>query len=83
MTNSTRAAEGSPPLAKLSMLSAFQYRDFRFLWYSNLFATAGNWVQQVTLGWLMYEMTGSALLVGALQGARAFPFLLAGPVGGY
>ena len=69
-------------LARLQTFSSLKYRDFRLLWFSTLFASAGNWIQQITLGWLMYEMTSSAFLVGALHGTRTLPFLLAGPIGG-
>jgi MFS family permease len=44
--------------------------------------SAGQWIQQVTLGWLLYDLTGSAVLLGALNGLRALPFLITGPVGG-
>ncbi|MSQ10035.1 MAG: hypothetical protein EXR52_03410 [Dehalococcoidia bacterium] len=42
----------------------------------------GQWVRQVTLGWLLYDLTGSSLLLGALNGLRAIPFLFIGPVAG-
>ena len=44
--------------------------------------SAGQWIQQVTLGWLLYDLTGSSVLLGALNGLRALPFLVAGPIAG-
>jgi MFS family permease len=44
--------------------------------------SAGQWIQQVTLGWLLYDLTGSSILLGALNGVRALPFLVAGPIAG-
>jgi len=44
--------------------------------------SAGQWIQEVTLGWLMYDLTGSAALLGALNGFRAVPFLVFGPLAG-
>ena len=41
--------------------------------------SAGQWVQQVTLGWLLYDLTGNSMLLGALNGLRALPFLVTGP----
>ncbi len=67
---------------RIKTFSSLKYRNFRYLWTSTLFTSAGNWVQQVTLGWLAYDLTGSALLVGTLSGIRALPFLLVGPIGG-
>jgi MFS family permease len=62
--------------------SSLRFRDFRFLWIGTIFMSAGQWIQQVTLGWLLYDLTGSAVLLGALNGLRALPFLITGPVGG-
>jgi MFS family permease len=44
--------------------------------------SAGQWIQQVTLGWLLYDLTGSPVLLGAMHGVRALPFLIAGPMAG-
>ncbi len=44
--------------------------------------SAGQWVQQVTLGWLLYDLTGNSMLLGALNGLRAAPFLVTGPMAG-
>ena len=44
--------------------------------------SAGQWVQQVTLGWLLYDLTGNSMLLGALNGLRAIPFLVTGPMAG-
>ena len=44
--------------------------------------SAGQWVQQVTLGWLLYDLTGNSMLLGALNGLRALPFLITGPMAG-
>src|SRR6185503_284485 len=44
--------------------------------------SAGQWIQQVTLGWLIYDLTGNSMLLGALNGVRALPFLVTGPMAG-
>src|SRR5439155_17225871 len=85
-----RAAIAALPLpeplaATASGLSTFRslhYRDFRLLWLSTLFMSAGQWIQQVTLGWLAYQLTGSAFMLGAINGVRSFPMLILGPLGG-
>ena len=59
-----------------------RYRDFRRLWLGTFLATGGQWVQQATLGWVVYEVTGSASLLGAVLGIRAIPMLLLAPVSG-
>ena len=44
--------------------------------------SAGQWIQQVTLGWLLYELTGSSVLLGVLNGFRTVPFLISSPIAG-
>jgi MFS family permease len=61
---------------------SLKYRDYRLLWFSTLFASSAQWVQQVTVGWLIYEMTDSAFLLGAVNGFRALPLLFLAPIGG-
>jgi MFS family permease len=70
-------------LARLAAtLAPLRHRDFRRLWTGTFFATAGQWVQQATLGWVVYHVTGSASLLGAVLGIRAIPMLLLAPVSG-
>ena len=51
--------------AGLSTFRSLHYRDFRLLWLSTLFMSAGQWVQQVTLGWLAYQLSGSASTIAS------------------
>jgi MFS family permease len=68
--------------ARFATFAALKHRNYRYLWSGTLLMGAGQWVQQVTLGWLLYDLTGSSILLGLLNGARAIPFLIAGPVAG-
>jgi MFS family permease len=56
--------------------------DYRYLWVGNLFNMAGFWIQQVTISWLVWELSGSATMVGIAAGLRSLPFLFMGPLGG-
>lgn len=47
-----------------------------------MFSGSAMWIQQVSLGWLTYEITGSAATLGIVNGLRSFPLLLLGPFGG-
>src|SRR6185503_9673858 len=47
-----------------------------------VFASLGTWMDQVTRGWLIYELTDSALRVGLVRGIQAIPFLLLSPIAG-
>ena len=63
-------------------LTALRHRDFRWLWAGTFCATGGQWIQQATLGWVAYQLTGSGALLGAVLGMRAIPMLLLAPVSG-
>lgn len=65
-----------------STLAPLRHRDFRRLWAGTFFATAGQWIQQATLGWVVYEVTASPGLLGAVLGVRAIPMLLLAPLSG-
>jgi MFS family permease len=56
---------------------ALKYRNFRLLWVTTILISGGNWVQQVTLGWLAFDRTGSPLVVSVVLGLRALPLLMA------
>ena len=62
------------------------YRDYRFLWVGNFFANTAHWLQLLTLGWLVRDLTKgteeSALLVVGIGGIGTLPGLIIGPLGG-
>ena len=62
--------------------ASLRHLDYRYLWTGTLMMSAGQWVQQVTLGLLLYDLTGNSMLLGALNGLRALPFLVTGPMAG-
>ena len=62
--------------------AAFRHRDFRWLWAGTFFSTAAQWIQQATLGWVVYDLTGSAALLGIVLGVRAIPMLILAPLSG-
>ena len=63
-------------------LAALGFRDFRLLLISTFCSTAGQWLQQATLGWVVYDLTHSGAILGAVLSMRALPMLLLGPVAG-
>ena len=79
---STEDAVDAEPSKGFSTFRSLRYRDYRLIWIGTLFASSGQWIQQVTLGWLVYQMTGSGFLLGAINGARSVPLLFLGPLGG-
>ncbi len=59
------------------------HKDFRFLWVGNFFTVGAQWIQILTIGWLVLKLTdGNALLTGTVIGVRTLPVLLIGPWAG-
>jgi MFS family permease len=59
------------------LLSALRlYRDYRQLWLSTVLSQIGQWMLQITLGWMMLTLTDSAAWVGLISFASGVPFLL-------
>jgi MFS family permease len=75
-------AESASPRFRLHTFSSLRHLDFRYLCAGTFLMSAGQWIQQVTLGWLVYEITGNSILLGMLNGLRALPFLVTGPLAG-
>lgn len=70
-----------PPSERPTRFPALISRDFRLLWLGQIVSMAGSQMQQWTLNWQLYELTGSALALGTLGLARILPlafFALAG-----
>jgi len=60
--------------------AALAIRDFRFLLVGTTLSNASQWIQQVTLGWLVYDMTGSGTILGSVNLARSAGSLSFNPI---
>jgi MFS family permease len=69
-------------LARLRMFEALRYREYRLIWYAQVFASQATWMDQVARGWLLYELTNSTLQLGLVRGVQAIPILLLSPLAG-
>ncbi|MXW29259.1 MAG: MFS transporter, partial [Chloroflexi bacterium] len=66
-----------PPAAQSAVSRrAMHYPDFRILWFTTGLVAGGIWFQQVTLGWLAYDLTRDALHTAGVVGVRTLPLLL-------
>jgi MFS family permease len=64
------------------MLRALRHPNFRLFVYGQSISLIGTWMQRVALGWLVYRLTDSALLLGLVAFSGQFPtFLLASVAG--
>ena len=64
------------------MLGPLRSRDYRLFWSGSLIANLGVWIQTTALGWLVYDLTRRASLLGTISFAGNMPILLLGLVGG-
>lgn len=48
-------------------MRALHHRNFRRFVYGQSISLIGTWMQRVALGWLVYRLTDSALLLGAVN----------------
>ncbi|MDP1876227.1 MAG: MFS transporter [Actinomycetota bacterium] len=63
-------------------MSAFRHRDYRIFWTGALLSNSGSWLINLTLPYVLFQLTGSALWVGASVAAQFLPMVLLSPVGG-
>lgn len=59
-----------------------RHRDYRLLWLGQIVSVIGSQMQIVATGWLVYNLTNSALQLGLLGLLRAIPVMTLSMVGG-
>jgi len=64
------------------MLRALRYRNYRLFFGGQIVSLAGSWITTTATSWLVYRLTGSALLLGVVGFAGQFPAFLLGPFAG-
>src|ERR1035441_5658763 len=63
-------------------LRALGYRNFQLFFGGQLISLVGTWMQNVAQAWLVYRLTGSSALLGAVGFVGQIPVFLFSPVGG-
>src|SRR5581483_9518603 len=64
------------------MLRALRYRNYRLFFGGQAVSLVGTWMTNTALSWLVYRLTGSALLLGMIGFAGQLPAFLLAPVAG-
>lgn len=74
---SRRAARSSPPTRRQWPLAfaALRYPNYRLWFCGQAISLMGTWMQSVAQSWLVYELTGSKLALGAVSFVGSFPTL--------
>src|SRR5689334_18113169 len=72
-----------PRTGNLGFMSrALRHRNYRLFFTGQGTSLVGTWMTRVATSWLVYRLTGSALLLGLVSFAGQVPVLLAAPVAG-
>lgn len=63
-------------------MRALRHRNYRLFYGGQFVSLSGSWMQSVAQAWLVYRMTGSAVLLGSVNFAGQIPVFLLAPLGG-
>src|SRR5215210_8469458 len=75
----------SPFLATIRGHRAFKalhYREFRLVCGAQVFGNIGMWMDELSRGWLIYQLTDSVVQLGLVRGIQFVPTLLISPIAG-
>jgi MFS family permease len=64
------------------MLRAFSYRNYRLFFGGQILSLVGSWISLTATSWLVYRLTGSALMLGVVGFAGQIPGFVMGPFAG-
>ena len=64
------------------MFQSLHYRNFRNYFIGHALSTLGTWIQQVSLAWIIYEITQSTALLGIIGFCALIPQLFVSPFAG-
>src|SRR6187549_2845657 len=61
---------------------ALHYREFRLVCGGQLFSNIAMWMDELSRGWLIYQLTDSVVQLGLVRGIQFVPMLLISPIAG-
>lgn len=64
------------------LMRALQHRNYRLFFGGQTLSLVGTWMQQIAMSWLVYRVTGSALLLGVVGFAGQIPTFVLAPLAG-
>jgi MFS family permease len=72
----------NPDMTAPPLLRALSHRNYRLFFYGQGLSLIGTWITRVATSWLVYRLTGSALLLGVVNFAGQIPNFLLTPLAG-
>ncbi len=76
------AAPSLPMATRRSIGRALRHRNYRLFFSGQSISLIGTWLSRVATSWLVYRLTGSALLLGVLGFAGQIPTFVLAPLAG-
>jgi MFS family permease len=73
------ASSAPPPRSRLRLphaLRALHHRNYRLLFFGQLIAHIGFWMQATAQGWLVLRLTDAPFWLGAIAAAQSLPVLI-------
>jgi MFS family permease len=67
---------------KIGTLASLRIHNFRMLFAGTTLSNAAQWIQQIALGWLIYNITGSGTILGTVNLVRSIASIAMIPVAG-
>jgi MFS family permease len=64
------------------MFRALRHRNYRLFFSGQIISLVGTWMQSIAQSWLVYQLTGSSLLLGLVGFAGQIPVFLFASLGG-
>jgi MFS family permease len=68
--------------ALTQVFNSLRSRNYRLYFIGQCISLTGSWMQQVAMSWLVYRLTGSVLLLGAIAFINQVPSFLISPFAG-
>jgi MFS family permease len=78
----TVRAAGAPPIRRPSPFRALRHRNYRLFFAGQSLSLVGTWITRIATSWLVYRLTGSALLLGIVGFCGQIPTLFLAPLAG-
>jgi MFS family permease len=71
-----------PPIGRPSPIRALRHRNYRLFFGGQSLSLVGTWITRIATSWLVYRLTGSALLLGVVGFCGQIPTLFLAPLAG-
>ncbi|QJD94864.1 MFS transporter [Mucilaginibacter robiniae] len=66
----------------MDIFRSLKYRNFKLFFYGQSVSLIGTWMQKTAVSWLVYQLTGSAVLLGIVSFVSLIPSLILSPYAG-